>query len=99
MHGFEAGAVSLDEYLKRAVFYRERKFSKQDFIDFMHSQSRAMPETLAVLQKLAARKKYLIAALSNESRELNEYRIRTFNLREYFEVFLSSRSEERRVGK
>ncbi len=89
-HGFEVGAVSLDEYLKRAVFYRERKFSKQDFIDFIHSQSRAMPETLAVLQKLAARKKYLIAALNNESRELNEYRIRTFNLREYFEVFLSS---------
>ena len=90
MHGFEVGAVSLDEYLKRAVFYRERKFSKQDFIDFIYGQSRAMPETLAVLQKLAARRKYLIAALNNESRELNEYRIRTFHLREYFEVFLSS---------
>ncbi|MGH9729115.1 MAG: HAD-IA family hydrolase, partial [Candidatus Acidiferrales bacterium] len=90
MHGFETGTVSLDEYLKRVVFYRERQFSKQDFIDFIYSQSQAMPETLAVLQKLAARKEYLIAALNNESRELNEYRIRTFDLREYFEVFLSS---------
>jgi putative hydrolase of the HAD superfamily len=90
MHGFETGAVSLDEYLKRVVFYRERKFSKEDFIHFIHAQSRAMPETLAVLQELAARKKYLIAALNNESRELNEYRIRTFHLRQYFEVFLSS---------
>lgn len=90
MHGFEAGTVSLDEYLKRVVFYRERKFSKRDFVDFIYSQSQAMPETLSVLQKLAAQKKYLMATLNNESRELNEYRIRQFNLRGYFDVFLSS---------
>ncbi|MGH9711212.1 MAG: HAD family hydrolase [Candidatus Acidiferrales bacterium] len=90
LHGFEAGTVSLDEYLNRVVFYRERPFRKQDFIDFIYAQSQAMPETLAVLRKLAARKKYLMAALNNESREVNEYRIRTFNLRKYFDVFLSS---------
>lgn len=90
LHGFETGAVSLEEYLRRVVFYRERPFSRQDFIDFIYAQSRAMPETLAALRRIATGRKYLMGALNNESRDLNEYRIRQFKLREYFEVFLSS---------
>ena len=90
LHGFETGTVSLEAYLNRVVFYRERNFSKPEFIDFIHSESRAMPETLDVLRRVACREKYLVATLNNESRDLNEYRIRTFNLREYFDVFLSS---------
>jgi putative hydrolase of the HAD superfamily len=31
-----------------------------------------------------------MAALNNESREINEYRIRQFKLKDYFEVFFSS---------
>ncbi|MHB8539513.1 MAG: HAD family hydrolase [Candidatus Acidiferrales bacterium] len=90
LHAFEVGELSLDEYLKRVVFYRERAFSRQEFIDFIYSQSQPMPETLAVLGRLAAMRKYLMGALNNESRDLNEYRIQTFNLRKYFDVFLSS---------
>ena len=90
LNAFEVGELSLDEYLKRVVFYRERPFSRQEFIDFIYSQSRAMPETLAILGRLATTRRYLIAALSNESRDLNEYRIQAFNLRKYFDVFLSS---------
>ncbi|MHB8411594.1 MAG: HAD family hydrolase [Candidatus Acidiferrales bacterium] len=90
LHAFEVGELSLDEYLKRVVFYRERAFSRQEFIDFIYSQSQSMPETLAVLGRLAAMRKYLMGALNNESRDLNEYRIQTFNLRKYFDVFLSS---------
>jgi len=90
LHAFEVGELSLDEYLKRVVFYRERTFSRPEFIDFIYSQSQAMPETLAVLGRLAAMRKYLMGALNNESRDLNEYRIRQFDLRKYFDVFLSS---------
>ncbi|MHB8756374.1 MAG: HAD family hydrolase [Candidatus Acidiferrales bacterium] len=90
LHAFEVGELSLNEYLKRVVFYRERAFGRQEFIDFIYSQSRAMPETLAVLGRLAAMRKYLMGALNNESRDLNEYRIRQFDLRKYFDVFLSS---------
>ena len=90
LHAFEVGELSLNEYLKRVVFYRERPFSRQEFIDFIYSQSQPMPETLAVLGRLAAMRKYLMGALNNESRDLNEYRIRQFDLRKYFDVFLSS---------
>ena len=90
LHAFEVGELSLNEYLKRVVFYRERTFSRPEFIDFIYSQSRAMPETLAVLGRLAAMRKYLMGALNNESRDLNEYRIRQFDLRKYFDMFLSS---------
>jgi len=90
LHAFETGELSLDEYLKRVVFYRQRPFSRRSFVDFIHSQSRPMPETLAALGRVAARRKYLMGALNNESRDLNEYRIRKFKLRKYFDVFLSS---------
>jgi putative hydrolase of the HAD superfamily len=39
---------------------------------------------------VAASGNYFLAALNNESRELNDYRIRTFELPKYFNVFCSS---------
>ncbi|MGD0307165.1 MAG: HAD-IA family hydrolase, partial [Candidatus Acidiferrales bacterium] len=45
---------------------------------------------LAFLGSISQQKKYLVAALNNESREINEYRIRTFHLRDYFEAFFCS---------
>jgi putative hydrolase of the HAD superfamily len=56
----------------------------------MEAQSEAMPESMALLADLAASRQYLLATLNNESRELNDHRIETFGLREYFSVFTSS---------
>jgi putative hydrolase of the HAD superfamily len=42
------------------------------------------------VRALRASKRYLLATLNNESRELNEYRIERFGLRELFSVFFSS---------
>jgi putative hydrolase of the HAD superfamily len=90
LNSFECGEASLDEYLRRTVFYRERAFTPDDFKRFMFEQSQPFPEALDFLGKLAQTERYVMAALNNESLELNEYRIRTFRLRDYFEVFLSS---------
>jgi putative hydrolase of the HAD superfamily len=90
INAFETGQATLDEYLKRTVFYRERLFSREDFRSFIYAQSRPMPESVDVLRRLVSAGKYLLAAINNESRELNEYRIRQFHLREFFEAFLSS---------
>ena len=90
LHGFETGQVSLEEYLNRVIFYRPRPFSRDEFKQFMFGESQALPESLAVLCRLAATKQYLLATLNNESLELNEYRIASFKLRDYFQVFLSS---------
>jgi len=90
LHGFECGQVSLDEYLRRTVFYRTRDFSPDEFKQFLFAQSQAMPESLAWVRKVTQDKSILHAALNNESREVNDYRVRTFQLRECFEAFFSS---------
>jgi putative hydrolase of the HAD superfamily len=90
LHAFECGQVGLDEYLRRVVFYQERPFTADEFKQFMFEQSQARPEPLAFLGNLARTRRYLNATLNNESLEINEYRIRTFHLRDYFEVFFSS---------
>jgi len=90
LNAFECGEATLDEYLRRVVFYQERPFTPGEFKQFMFQQSQACPEALAFLGKLARTRRYLNATLNNESLEINEYRIRTFHLRDYFEVFFSS---------
>ena len=90
LNSFECGQTGLDEYLRRTVFYRERSFTMDEFKKFMFNQSQAYPEPLAFLGRLAKSKRYILASLNNESLEINEYRIHTFHLRDYFEVFFSS---------
>jgi putative hydrolase of the HAD superfamily len=90
LDAFERGHASLDDYLKRTVFYRERSYSIEEFKDFMFAQSQPFPESLEFLGKLAGCHRWMMAALNNESNEINEYRIRTFYLRDYFEAFFSS---------
>ena len=87
---FETGNLTISEYLDRTVFYRDRDFSDAEFIEFMKAQSVAMPESLAVARELAGAGKHLLATLNNESRELNDYRIGTFGLRDMFSAFFSS---------
>jgi putative hydrolase of the HAD superfamily len=88
--GFERGEVSLDEYLDRVVFHFARSFGRDAFIGFMHEQSRPYESVLILVRSLAAAKRYRLAAINNESRELNRYRIDTFGLNEVFEAFFSS---------
>jgi putative hydrolase of the HAD superfamily len=90
LNAFECGKATLQEYLQRTVFYRDRPFTMDDFKQFMFAQSRAVPEPLAFLGELARTRRYMMASLNNESLEINEYRIRTFRLRDYFQVFFSS---------
>lgn len=87
---FERGKITLDEYLDRTVFYRERSFSREAFKDDMFSQSEPDPESLALAQELANSSKYLMSTINNESKELNLFRIEKFELREIFSLFVSS---------
>lgn len=87
---FEKGKISLDEYLSKVIFYKERNFTEKDFINFMYSQSHAFDSTFEILNKLSSKKKYQINTINNESRELNAYRIETFRLYKYFDCFFSS---------
>lgn len=88
---WERGVISMAEYLDAAVFYRPRPFSRDEFAAFMLDQSKLLPNgALGTLKELAAAGRYLIGSLNNEARELNDYRFKTFALREYFDVALTS---------
>ena len=87
---FETGRINLDTYLQRTVFYRKRSFTREEFTDFMFSQSSEFPESRAVLSDVASCGKYLQATINNEPLELNERRIHQFNLRREFKAFFSS---------
>lgn len=87
---FERGKISLDEYLDRTMFYRERPFTREEFREYMFSLSKPIPEVLDFVRNLASGRKYFMGTINNESRELNLYRIEKYGLREIFSVFVSS---------
>ncbi len=87
---FETGKMRLEQYLEQTIFYCPRAIAKQAVIDFIFAQSQPYPAALGIVELLARARKYLLAALNNESLELNLYRLNRFGLRNYFTVFLSS---------
>jgi putative hydrolase of the HAD superfamily len=87
---YEEGKLSLDEYLRRVVFYEQRSFTPPQFRDFMLSQSRVFPEMIKLVRTLKAEHRLKIAVLNNEGRELNDYRIRKFQLDRFVDLFVSS---------
>ena len=78
---FDAGQITLNQYLDRTLFYRPRSFTREEFTAFMFAQSKEYPETRGILSALARTGKYLIGAINNEPLELNQYRIEAFQLR------------------
>jgi putative hydrolase of the HAD superfamily len=87
---YEEGKLSLDEYLNRVIFYKERSFSRRTFKDFMFAQSQPYPEMLDLLTGLKRQYRLRIAAVSNEGRELTVFRIRKFELGQIIDFFISS---------
>ncbi|MGK2864524.1 MAG: HAD-IA family hydrolase [Chitinophagaceae bacterium] len=87
---FELGKLTLEEYLDLTVFYKERNFSKDEFRQFMFSQSQPYPEMIELIKQLKKRYGLKVVAVSNEARELNAYRIEEFKLAEFIDFFVSS---------
>ena len=89
-HAIETNRISLEEYLTRAVFYRERSFTREEFRDFIFAQSQPHSEAIEIAARLAGSQKYFMATINNEILELNTYRIERFGLRSIFPIFFSS---------
>ena len=87
---YEVGQLSLDEYLRRLVFFTERSFTPDDFKEFMFSRSKPYPEMIDMIRKLKAAYGLQVIGVSNEGRELAQYRVDTFNMREYIDAFVVS---------
>lgn len=87
---WEEGRITIEEYLDIAVFYTDRSFSRQEFIDFMYSQSVPNEATIGIARALCADPRYTLMTLNNESEELNIHRIEVFGISQLFEAFISS---------
>src|SRR6185369_11329496 len=87
---YETGKLSLDEYLKSSVFYKERPFTMEEFRNFMFNQSVAYQEMIDLIRALKTKYKLRIAVVNNEGRELNEHRIKNYKLGEFVDFFISS---------
>jgi putative hydrolase of the HAD superfamily len=87
---YEEGKLTLDQYLNRIVFYQERSFSREKFKQFMYDQSQPFPDMIELVRGLKSRYGLQVAAVSNEGRELTEYRVQQFQLRSFIDFFVSS---------
>lgn len=87
---YEAGKLSLDEYLNRVIFYQPQPFSREEFKTFLFAQSQPYPEMLDLIRALKVRHGLKVAVVSNEGRELTAHRVRQFNLTEFVDFFIVS---------
>ena len=86
----EEGKLTFEEYLGRVIFYQKRPFTRAQFRSFMFAQSKPYPKMIDLVVQLKTRYGLKIAVVSNESREVNAYRIRKFKLAGFVDSFISS---------
>lgn len=90
---WERGRIDVHEYLRETVFYARRAFSENEFFLKMRDVSQVLyPGMIEFLRALRAQgsRDNSTYMLSNESRELMEYRIPTFGLSGLFDAYLVS---------
>ena len=86
----EQGKLTFEEYLSRVVFYEKRPFTRSQFRSFLLAQSKPHADTIELFAQLKVRHGLKIVVVSNESREMNAYRIRKFKLDQFVDSFISS---------
>jgi putative hydrolase of the HAD superfamily len=87
---YEEGKLTLDEYLNRVVFYEKRSFTSEQFREFMFAQTIPFMEMIEFIRHIKEKYRLKIAVINNEGRELNEYRIKKFQLNRFVDFFISS---------
>ena len=87
---FEVGKLSLEGYLDLVVFQVPRAFTRAEFTRFLFAQSQPHPRMIQLIRDLKAKHALKVMVLSNEGRELNAHRIRTFQLAAFVDAFISS---------
>ncbi len=87
---YEIGKLTLSEYLARVVFYQPRTFTPEEFTEWILTQSKALPGMVELVTDLKKRYRLKVFVVSNEGRELTEFRIRKFALNDFVDAFVSS---------
>lgn len=88
---WEKGELSDEQFLAETIFYRERSFTQQQFLEAVRAQSQWLPHgAKRVLEAARQFSGTRMAMLNNESGALNDYRIERFGLAQYFDGFYCS---------
>jgi len=87
---YEEGQLTLEEYLRRVVFYEKRAFTPDEFREHMLAQSQPLEGMIELVAGLREKYGLRVAAVSNEGRELTEHRIQTFGLVRIIDFFIAS---------
>src|SRR5450759_417425 len=87
---YEEGKLTLKEYLNRVVFYQKCTFTHDQFQQFMFAQSTPYTEMIEFMRKVKELNHLKIAVVNNEARELNEHRIKKFQLNKFVDFYISS---------
>lgn len=87
---FEIGNITLDDYLDTVIFNHPREFTREDFKEFIYSQSTELPGLLQWMKEWKRDCGFRIISINNEGKELNTYRVKKFKLHECFDAFISS---------
>lgn len=87
---FETDAISWKQYLDRVVFNVPRQFTYDEFTQFVLAHSRAYPEMIELVRRVKENHALKVAIVSNEGRELTEYRLKLLNLTSVADIFACS---------
>lgn len=91
---WEKGMIDFDQYLDRTLFFKPRPYTPAEVQQAIAEQSQLLTDSaMGVLKDLHATGKLgglTMGQLNNESRELNDYRLARFELKQYWSVFFCS---------
>lgn len=87
---FECGKCSFDEYLHHVIFFKKRAFSMDEIKSYIFSTYRPYSKTIHRVKQLKARHHAKLALISNEGREIAEYRFKMFNFHDFVDYFIVS---------
>ncbi|MBB6016510.1 HAD family hydrolase [Deinococcus radiopugnans] len=84
----ELGRMTLADYMAQTLFYTSRDFTPDEFRAAMEAESQPHADSLALARELAGR--WRMYSLNNEGHDLNDHRIRTFELHDFLLGFFTS---------
>ncbi len=87
---YERGLMTLEDYIKRVFFYTPQKFTHEEVLQFIFSQSQPLQDMIDLIAQLKKKHHFKVYAISNEGREIMDYRAYTFNLRQFIDGFFVS---------
>ncbi|HTP86457.1 MAG TPA: HAD family phosphatase [Bryobacteraceae bacterium] len=87
---FETGKISWMQYMERVVFNVPRPFTYDEFTRFVLAHSRPYPDMIDLVRRVKENHKLKVVVVSNEGRELTEYRLKLLDLASVVDVFVCS---------